>query len=91
MSLKAEIQNLQAQISDQVSYVPCLFFQIKKYYVFVCLPVGHALSIYLPLTVSLQAASQMAFDQFQKRCVLKWEHVLNIFAGFAYYLFPPQS
>lgn len=28
MSLKAEIQNLQAQISDQVSYVPSLFFQI---------------------------------------------------------------
>lgn len=68
MSMKADIQNLQAQISDQVSFISWLFLYISKVpthlYAF---PLWH----YLYLTLSMQAASQLALDQFQKRWVGK--------------------
>lgn len=61
MSLKAEIQKLQAQISDQVRNQLWLF---KNAPMSLCCFV----SLY-PLVFSVQAASQLAMDQIQKRCV----------------------
>lgn len=64
MSLKAELQNLQAQISDQVSYVPRTVFPDLKG---LCVLLFDTPS--LCLTLPMQTASQLALDQFQKRCV----------------------
>jgi len=63
MSLKVDVQNLQAQISDQVSGVP--FPNVKGRYVVVHSSGWHTLSVWLPT----QTASQLILDQFQKRCV----------------------
>lgn len=66
LSLKADVQNLQAQISEQVSE---RFFKsyMRHYWLLFDTPVS--LFLYLLLIVPLQAASQLTLDQFQKRCV----------------------
>lgn len=61
MSLKAEVQNLQAQISDQVC---CLFLvDISHFKKLLCICLFDLPFLY----PWLQTASQLALDLYQKR------------------------